>query len=435
MFDVGTYTSTFNSTLATSTATYTGDGTRTTYKAVLVADGLSSGAADPVADAYVSYLARADAIQAAFAAADASASTKWITIQSYGSGARPVIQPNPAGVGTRVSCIRFNTHTWAGGVKIKGVDCDTPYVAGITNDLGRGSLTPHAEGLWIEDVHVTNASGEPTPTPPNQYPGVVAPYTQFVASGITTTNLDYQVWKNVEIDHSDAAAWMWGAQQTWITGANMHDLYVEPLTIGGLTNQPAPSYCLTFVENLLFESSTINNVAQTVAPISGNGPGFLKGEAGFVFAHAENSIIRGNTISNINLVHADGIAIDYEGRCVTIGGTPSHWTTLIKDNTFTSVKGPVWLDNDSTSDASSMMLWDNNTGTSVGSSGGFSNPIFTGTRTVVTDPRYVTRSNLARGSAIQKIFGGSSTLPYSPTSDTPIPTGMSFGTSNVVHFP
>lgn len=425
IFDTATYDATLVATLASQIAIYTSNGTRAAYKAVLVGDGMLSADADPVADAYISYLARADAIQAAFAAADASTKTKWITITSYGAGARPIIRPNPAGVGTLVSGIRFNTHSFTGGYKIKGVDIDGAYVVGITNDLGRGNLTPHANGIWLEDCKLTNCTGMPVRTSGIIYPGLVPPYTQMCASGFTWTNCFYVCHKNVEIGASDAPGWFWGGQNVWLTGQNYHDLYVQAFSIGGLTDVAA-TFNLSIVQNFLYEASEYGPANQVASPISGAGPGFFKAESGPVIAHIQDFVIRGLHVHDVKFLHADAIAIDYEGQGL-LNGVPTKFTGLIQGCTLENNSNGAMLDNTTNSQPLDLFIFDGNT-VSMNGAAAWTFPMFCGRRDTITSPRYVTRNAFTKGAVGQKIFGGGPVATYSPTTNTP-GTGTLFAVS------
>ena len=422
LYNASAFASAFTSTLATQTALYTIDGTRAAYKAILVSNGMTSSAADPVADAYIGYLARADAIQAGHIAADPVSS--WITLTSYGTGARPLIQPG----GTIPAAIRWNTHPFTGGWKIRDINIDSAYISGIVYDLGAG-VTPAAAGLWLEDIHITNCTGQPVKITGFPYPGLIAPYQPFCSTGIDVAHVSHIRMNNIEVDHCDQPIFLWGSQWAWISGNYWHHAYIEGSIVTGFSpvGYVSPGIFPGTADSCLIETTEISFTAYAASP-SGQGPGFPKGETNFQLAHNTNLIIRVVNSHNCVFRHSDATGIDYEGHSPGFN-TP---TFMIKDCIVSHNGGPAFLEDDTVSDLATLVIIDNNV-LADNSNTNFVNPIMFGGRTI-GDPWYFTRNNLARGNALQKVFGGDATNPYVPKYDAP-PVGKLFGPSNVVHFP
>ncbi len=417
-YDSATFDSVYASTLATQTALYTGDGTRAAYRAVLVSDG----AADPdtPADHYVTLLARADASRAAHAAADAAST--WVTLTSYGSGANAKIAPG----GTIHAGISFNDSFFSGGWKIKDIDIDTAYIAGIVYDLGIG--TPHANGLWIENVNISNITGMPVRVSGFPYPGLIAPYQCFCAAGIDTCGINYLRLKDVNIDHCDMSMLHFGTRYLYISGGHWHHMYIQGAIFGGY---PGAAYATSEAGSTfyhLIENVETDNVAYAATP-AGAGPGFYKGEASMQSANMVNGVYLGLNIHDTILRHSDANAFDNEGQ--TAAGIPPVY--LIQGCNFHDNNGTPFLQNGQLTESAACVIIDGNTFTRNANTN-YINPAVLGNRTVSTDPWYFTRNDIALGTAVQPLFGGDATNVYSPKYNTP-QTGKLFGSSNTVHFP
>lgn len=375
------------------------------------------------------HLARADAVQAAHAAANASAGTKWITLSSYGAGAHAKIQPG----GAIKFGIRFGHEStpFTGGWKISGVDVDSVQDACIDAEIvGSHPELRKAAGLWINNVKLTNAAGMTVNT---TFPGaesVPQGYVPIWAAGIAVTHVDYVQVTGTEIANVDIPFAQFAGQGLWITGANWHDSFREGVEIAGIQTDGGSvtgSTACTPAKNFLFESSTVSN--------SGSTTGWSKGQAAVQFSNARDGIVRSNTFSSTHVNTADGVGIDFEGfSAADIDlGTTIPARMLIVGNTVSSNVGAGILTNQSTTfDSTSEMLIDNNAFTSNGNNG---LPAIMGMRTGVANTNFIfTRNNTARVVTGQQKWGGAASTVYSPLTNI-TPSGYVYGLSNTDHFP
>lgn len=427
-YALSTWTSTFNSTLAANTATYQGGAVFSTYKSILLADGLSDSEATTDANDYCTRIAREDAIRAAHAAAD-SAST-WIIMDSYGSGARPKIAPG----GAAQYGINFPA-AWTGGWKIRNIDIDACQVCGIHAEIvGVNPELRKAHGLWFENLKITNITGGSIDTT-GTYPGNIAGYIGLMGEGICTTHINQIKVSNVECTNLDSPALFFGADGLWITGCNFHDSYVGGLFIQGLGNATPLITGVAYVtpcSNVLIESTTITN--------SGATTGYAKGVGGIVFSNTRDFSVYNTEIKTTQLNIADGVAIDFEGNNnPDINGETVPWTGMIRSCNFHDNKGAAFLNNSIVAHGSnpiSRIFFHANHFTNNALSGsGVALPAIIGQRTGLSDNHYVFTSNdIGLAAATSKLFGGDSANAYSPMTDTP-PAGFTYGPSNTKHFP
>lgn len=426
VYDSAIYASTFSSTLSANTATYQGGAVFSAYHTQLLSDGVSEPAATDTANSYCIMRARADAIQAAHAAADASGGTSWITVASYGAGARPKIAPG----GAIKFGIKFATHSaFTGGYKIKGVDIDSCKVSAIDAEVV--GVNPHlrkASGLWIEDCKLTNITGMAVGV---SFPGSEPGYIPLCSSGVSTTLVDQLVLKNVEATTVDAPTSIFGGDGLWVTGCNFHDSNVMQTSWGGILTAPGiitGSTYVTPISNFLFEDSVISNMGATV--------GYAKGVAGVAMSNTRDFIIRNTEITLTKANQADGIAIDFEGNIAPdINGNTIPWIGLVENCNIHNNAGGAMLHNQNTGQGSnplSLLIIHDNLFTTNGSSG---LPAIIGQRTGLANNNIVCTSNdMTRGVTQQKLFGGDATHVYSPLTNTP-PAGYVYGASNTDHFP
>ena len=400
-FAESTYTSTYSSALATQTALYQGDGTKATYKAVLISDGLDSATADNRADQYCHYLAVADATRAAQTAADAASS--WVTVTSYGSGANPKIQPGSAINGG----IEFGRiEPIVGGWKILNVDIDAAKVGGILYDRGAG--TPKGKGLWVEGCKITNCTGMPigvngAPTTP--------PYYQFCSTGITAHNIDYMRWKDVEITGCDEVGLV-ATADCWISGCYFHDTPINSLFFGAVAT--AGGGVGTPTQRLLFET--------TECAFLGDPTGYSRGEAGPQITHVTDSVFLNLNSHDIKLHHSDAVAFDIEDHDAAV-----PWTLLIKDCNLHNCNGAAFLKNAAVTDTNARIMIDNCTLNTNGQTLGV--PAVMVTRAQL-DEVLITRCAITKIGPTQKMF---SLIPGGALSNTPPPgTNIIFGPSNTV---
>lgn len=418
-FAQGTFDSTYSSTYSTRLALYTGDGTLSGYTSVLVADGVASGTAASIAGDYIAHLAKADAMQAAFAAADAAST--YITLTSYGSGAHPKISPG----GSIYGGIEWGrTVRWTGGWKIIGIDFDSCNVSGILYDPGPraptsgGSDTPSAVGLWIDTCSFSNCTGMAVKNSGQPYPGLVDPYLQYCATAISTVKVSYVRVKDVTISATVDSPWqIFAGAYTWISGATCNGSTISSPNMAGIGNIALTT--ITPFTRLLMENCVFDAMC--------NPTGFYKGESGPLFANASEIIMRNVEIKNTNIVHADGVPVDFEGHGPDFTtGIYAPWTGLFLSCNWHNNHGAGMLHNDTVFQASTRLIFDQCLMTSNGTTG---LPAVLGSRTI-GDQFVFTRNTVTKVST-QKLFGGDATHVYSPLYDAP-PTGKIFGASNTV---
>ena len=422
------YNSTFSSTLSANTTTCQASGSYTTYRNTLISDGVAGGTATTIADDWCTRQARADAIRAAQNAADASASTKWITFDSYGTGARPKIQPG----GSVKYAFHFDPANLFEAFKIKNIDLDDADVAGIFVERHAANVKSH--GLWIENVRITNVTGV-TIDGTGTYPGAEPNYIGLFALGIDTVLIDQVRIKDVEVTSSDAPISLFGADSAWISGGNFHDSFVNGLFLQGIGNATPLITGATYVtpiQNALIETTLISNMGSTT--------GYAKGVSGLLFANSRDFIVDNTeiTLSKINV--ADGVAIDLEGNIgPDISSNVIPWIGIVQNSNLHANAGAAFLSNDSTSNgsnAASRMLFDNNlfTGNAT-SGGGAALPAIMGERTGLSNhDKIFTNCNVAKSASGAFLWGWDATHAYTPMTNS-TPSGYTFGASNSVHFP
>lgn len=116
--------------------------------------------------------------------ADAS-HDKWVTLTSYGAGARPMIAPG----GAIDAAIQF-PRPWFGGWVIDGVDVSDADVVGIDAEPSSTS-----RGLRVRNVTITSIVGGGVQS--NANPGTANPgYEVWTPTGIVTTNVE-----DIELDN------------------------------------------------------------------------------------------------------------------------------------------------------------------------------------------------------------------------------------------
>jgi hypothetical protein len=410
-WDEDAYTTAFDETLAVQKDVYLAD---TAYTGVLLADGVDLDTAGSIADSRAAYLALGDAVRAGHEAADTSESTRWITLTSYGEGDHPLIRPG----GTIHAGVQFgiNGTELTGGFKIVGIDIDQAWVAGILFDHGPATNASW-QGVWIEDVKITNVTGMPVKTYSPVNPGLVKPYNQFCAQGITMARARKLRIKNVEIGNVDAPFLMLGAEDVWVSGLDVHDVWIESAAIGPFWYHGEPA----MMTNFLYEDSTYTRSFLTANP-AGEGPGYFRGESGPLIAGGNGFLMKNVNVSSIEAHHTDGIGIDWE-----VSNSEAMYSGMLVDSMVTDTEGSAFLANDSVGYQGHRILIDNCTFARNGNKG---LPAIMGKRT--TGNQFVfTRCDTTRALGAQKLFGGDATHVYSPTYDTP-QDGMIFGPSNAV---
>jgi len=428
-YDLATYTSTFNSTLSANTTSCEASATWTNYHNTLLSDGVTDPTATTIANHFCEKRARADAIAAAHNAADASSATKWITLQAYGTGARPKIAPG----GSVKFALRFGVGgTFGGGWKIQDVDFANAQDAGIDAEvLGVNPATRQAHGLWIKNSKFTNIAGM---VPNYAFPSTddhLYGYTPLFACSIATTHVNQAVFENVESDTSDCPLWVFGGDGVWVKGGNFHDSGRNGAVFDGIGNTgPGGSISgattITPVSNLLFDTTTVSN--------SGAGAGSTKGVAGINASNDRDVIIQNSTFTLTHANAADGVGIDFEGWD-TNGNPEVSGLYLVQGNTFSSNQNAAFLCNQQagqTMTSDSELLLDSNILTSNASN---SLPAILAMRTGIANDNFIfTRNNVTLATSTQNKWSGNSTQTYTPLTNT-TPTGYTFGASNNVHFP
>jgi hypothetical protein len=265
------------------------------YKALMLASETDPQATTDATE-YCRRCVIPDAIEAAYAAADAA--TNWITVTRYGVGADPVLD------GVDQSSTLFGIEmggvgeaTTTGGIKIEHIEGKRFRLSPVHKESVTGF------GIWISGCNLHDNRNIPG--------GIVAEYNfnhagRSVAFGLIVTNTAYTLYDNCTCDTNDAP---------WINGGGNFAL-VRDTTC----DQSYYSQCfLNFATTLVMLRGSINRMTNL-------GPGFADGSAGLLTQFSTDTIVRGVSITNTVKRGNDGEAVDMEGAVTNALFQGCTWT-------------------------------------------------------------------------------------------------------------
>jgi hypothetical protein len=388
-YAVGTYNSTYSSTLASATATYLAGASFSDARADAIAAGKSGAEADTAATSYCHALASRDAMRAAHAAANAAST--WITVGRYGAGADPIIDGNSVAQ----CCIRFGT-LYAGGWKITSLVCKNATVANI--DCEPSSI---AQGLWIDVPSLTGAGGMPLPgaADGNYTTPMVPGFSNAWACGTCVKNVNYVYIKSGDTSSCDTPGMFFTCSDVMVDTPNMSNCRYQSLWFLGA------SRCL------------INGGVITTMMTQG----WPRGTASVALVSTTDFVYAGTEISHTTQPNgeADGTGSDHEST--------QHITAYLGCHIHHN-SGPAFeilVGNTSTGTVLADCTFDNN-----GTHNPATDAIILRADATPSDPIFFLRCSSVRAAVGQKLFSGTSHLTPNPT-DTPNANWV-YGPSNTV---
>jgi hypothetical protein len=282
-FDEATFLSTYTSTLATRQTFWNASSEFTGKQSKALAAGADSTTAAARATEWCRRLAVVDALAAARDAADAT--SQWIVLERYGTGANPKIAPG----GAATTALRL---TGTGGWKRIGVDLGGATTYGFRSE----SL---AKGIWEENCTTDGIAGGTVNNPATPYNGTTNAY---LPTGSCLSNVTYAFSKNCTISNT-------GGSPRYLT---------------------ACAYVLD--ENLISDTSTVQSdyvqFSTTVVRKGGRitglcaSPGYPSGGAGVLWSNSTDVFVFDAELDHNHesppgsTTSGDGVAVDFEDGVV-----------------------------------------------------------------------------------------------------------------------
>jgi hypothetical protein len=384
-FDETTFLGTYNSTLASRQTFWLASSEYTNTQAKALADGQDATTAAATAAERCRRLAWRDAMVAARDAADAS--SNWVRMEAYGSGANPAID----GGGTLTTGITIPDEN---GWRLLNIDVKNFTKFGIRVEV-------FGKGFLAEGCNISGITGSAVIYPPV---GVFCPV------GLVASNTIYNFTKNCTI--SSCGSPRWSTSCSYVFDDN---------PTCSVSNCESGYY--QFCSKVLIRGGRITEMCQL--------PGYPLGGAGWLLSNVTDVFFEGVEIDHTHQSpddgspnHGDGVAVDFED-----GVTNASFENC----NFHDNAAPAFLFSRSGGHPNSGTMIVGCAITNNGTYGPSAKPAFVhNLLDSVGDIALFWNNTVHRAAAGQKLFalGG----PPGQQTDTP-PSHWLYGTDNIVSFP